>query len=212
MNADQAIGSLKDCARILIILPGLGAGGTEHVVSGLANHWNSLGHKVTLVTFESPGAKLYYKLDAGINVRRLGLPPRRSSKLRAALDLLRRSRSLRGVIREVAPDVAISFLTRTNVLALLATRGLKVPVVVSERNNPELQPFGLMWKFLRQFLYPRAFGLVTMTQGSLEYFPQKMRPRGWVVANSVDLPGNWQKKRGQNILAAVGRLISSKGI
>ena len=69
MNNNQSGDSLKDYARILIVLPGLGAGGTEHVVSGLANHWNKLGHHVTLITFESPEAKLYYKLDTGINIK-----------------------------------------------------------------------------------------------------------------------------------------------
>ena len=211
MNNNQSGDSLKDYARILIVLPGLGAGGTEHVVSGLANHWNKLGHHVTLITFESPEAKLYYKLDTGINIKRLGLPPRRFSKLRAAYAVLQRLCLLRSAIKEVAPDVTISFLTRTNVLTLLATRGLKIPVVVSERNNPDLQPFGIAWKWLRKRLYPRAFGLVTMTRGSLDYFPQKMRARGWVIANSVDLPVGWRRKRGHSTLTAVGRLTHQKG-
>jgi glycosyltransferase involved in cell wall biosynthesis len=201
----------RTMSNILIVLPGLGAGGTEHVVSGLANHWNSIGHHVTLVTLESPEAQPYYELHGKISVRRLGLPPYRYTKLRAGTAVLRRLFLFRKVMKDVNPDVIISFLTRTNVLTLLAVSGLNISVVVSERNNPELQPFGPIWIGLRKILYPRAFGLVTMTRGSLEYFPKRMRRRGWVIANVVDLPSGWQRKRGHYTLAAVGRLTHQKG-
>lgn len=198
-------------AGVLIVLPALGAGGTEHVVTDLANHWSCLGHHVTLVTLETLDAKPYYKLDSRVDIVRLEVPPIRASKLGAAYLVLKRLRALRAAIKRVAPSVIISFLTRTNVITLLATRGLDIPVVVSERNNPDLQPFGSAWKWLRAQLYPKAFGLVTMTRGSLEYFPKKMRSRGWVIANAIELPANWQRKRGGNQLVAVGRLTDQKG-
>ncbi|RVM23317.1 glycosyltransferase family 4 protein, partial [Sinorhizobium meliloti] len=39
-------------ARVTIVLPGLGAGGTEHVVNLVANHWVRRGCTVTLITLE----------------------------------------------------------------------------------------------------------------------------------------------------------------
>ncbi|WP_331376183.1 glycosyltransferase family 4 protein [Sinorhizobium chiapasense] len=198
-------------ARIVIVVPALGAGGTEHVVSLIANHWARAGHRVTLITLEAPGVRPYYDLDPDIAIVQLGVPPRRSSKLRSGLLVLRRLQRLRKAIRRSEPDLVLSFLTRMNVLTLLAAIGLTVPVVVSERNNPALQPFGPLWKWLQSLLYPRAFGLVTMTKGALDHFPANVRRRGWVIANAVDLPVGWQKKRGNNILAAVGRLTHQKG-
>ena len=53
-------------ARITIIVPALGAGGTEHVVNLVANHWNSIGCMVTLITLERPDAQPYYDFDPGI--------------------------------------------------------------------------------------------------------------------------------------------------
>lgn len=198
-------------ARVTIVLPGLGAGGTEHVVNLVANHWVRRGCTVTLITLEPPDAKPYYALDPKISIERLGLPPQRAAKLMAGVLVLKRIHRLRSAIRRSQPDFVLSFLTRTNVLTLLATTGLAVPVIVSERNNPALQPFGPIWKWAQRRLYPRAFGLVTMTKGALDYFPEKMRGRGWVIANAVDLPGEWQKRRGNNILTAVGRLTRQKG-
>lgn len=187
------------------------AGGTEHVVNLVANHWVRRGCTVTLITLEPPDAKPYYALDPKISIERLGLPPQRAAKLMAGVLVLKRIHRLRSAIRRSQPDFVLSFLTRTNVLTLLATTGLAVPVIVSERNNPALQPFGPIWKWAQRRLYPRAFGLVTMTKGALDYFPEKMRGRGWVIANAVDLPREWQKRRGNNILTAVGRLTRQKG-
>ena len=198
-------------ARMVIVVPALGAGGTEHVVNLVANHWIDLGCAVTLVTLEPPDAKPYYPFDPRIAIVRLGVPPRRASKLRSAALVLQRLYRLRSAIRRARPDFVLSFLTRTNVLTLLAMSGLTIPVIVSERNNPALQPFGPAWKWLQRRLYPRAFGLVTMTQGGLDYFAPEMRRRGWVIANAVDLPDGWQKRRGNNILTAVGRLTHQKG-
>ncbi|MCZ4093939.1 glycosyltransferase family 4 protein [Sinorhizobium psoraleae] len=198
-------------ARITIVVPGLGAGGTEHVVNVVSNHWNGLGCTVTLITLEPPNAQPYYDFDPKIAVVRLGVPPRRASKMRSGSLVFRRFQRLRTAIRDSRPDLVLSFLTRTNVLTLLATIGLAVPVIVSERNNPSLQPLGPFWRWLQRGLYPRAFGMVTMTQGALDQFPARIRRNGWVIANPVDLPDGWQKRRGKNILAAVGRLTRQRG-
>ncbi|MCV9999540.1 glycosyltransferase family 4 protein [Pararhizobium sp. YC-54] len=197
--------------RITIIIPGLSAGGTEHVVNLIANHWRASGHTVTIITFETPESISYYPLHPDVTVVRLGVPPRRTSKLGSAAAVGLRILRLRSAIQLSKPDFILSFLTRTNVMVLAATFSMPVPVVVSERNNPAVQPFGRIWKWLQSHLYPRAFGLVTMTQGALDYFPAAMRRRGWVIANAVDLPGDWVDRRKNNTLTAVGRLTHQKG-
>lgn len=197
--------------RVTIVVPGLSAGGTEHVVNLVANHWKALGHTVTIITFEVPDAISYYPLHPAISIVRLGVPPGRMSKLGSAAAVGLRILRLRSALRRSRPDFVLSFLTRTNVMTLLACLGIPAPVVVSERNNPAVQPFGKIWKWLQSRLYPRAFGLVTMTQGALDYFPPAMRRRGWVIANAVDLPPDWVNRRKNNTLTAVGRLTHQKG-
>lgn len=197
--------------RITIVVPGLSAGGTEHVVNLVANHWNACRHSITIITFESPDSVPYYPFASEIAIVRLGVPPGRTSKLRSAGAIGLRVLRLRAALLRSNPDFVLSFLTRTNVMTLLAAFGMAFPIVVSERNNPAVQPFGKLWKWLQTRLYPRAFGLVTMTQGALDYFPVEARRRGWVIANAVDLPLNWDNRRGTNLLAAVGRLTHQKG-
>jgi glycosyltransferase involved in cell wall biosynthesis len=50
-----------------------------------------------------------------------------------------------------------------------------------------------------------------MTNGAPHYFDPKMRKRSWVIPNPVDLPATIERKRGGNILTAVGRLVPQKG-
>lgn len=197
--------------RITIVVPGLSAGGTEHVVNLIANHWKACGHSITIITFESPDSVPYYPFAREIEIVRLGVPPVKTSKLRSAGAIGLRVLRLRAALLRSNPDFVLSFLTRTNVMTLVAGFGMAFPIVVSERNNPAVQPFGKLWKWLQIRLYPRAFGLVTMTQGALDYFPLEARRRGWVIANAVDLPSSWSNCRGTNLLAAVGRLTHQKG-
>ncbi|SDA92774.1 glycosyltransferase family 4 protein [Sinorhizobium sp. NFACC03] len=197
--------------RATIVVPGLGPGGTEHVVNLVSNHWASKGFEVTILTFEEPTSVAYYAFDPRIEIWRIGGAERPRGKLHSALLAWRRMRRLATALRRSRPTFVLSFLTRTNVLTLLAGNRLKVPIIVSERNNPQLQPFGRGWKWLRERLYPRAFGLVTMTRGALEMFPPTMRKRGWVVPNAFDLPEGWHNRRQENILTAVGRLTYQKG-
>lgn len=197
--------------RIVIALPGLGAGGTEHVVNILANHWAGLGYDVTIVTLEPPTAAPYYTFDPKVKIVNLDIPPQRVSAPYAAWLTIGRVIALRRMLKNAKPDVIFSFQMRTNVIALIAIMGSRTPVIVSERNNPALQPYAVIWNRLRSVLYPRAFGLVTMTQGAMNHFPPFMRQRSWVIPNPVDLPNGRRQVGNGKRLAAVGRLVPQKG-
>src|SRR5690606_16958158 len=74
--------------------------------------------------------------------------------------------ALRRLVRELQPDRVLSFLTNVNVTALLATRGLRVPLVVSERTDPLHGARDLEWslRLLRRLTYPWARRVVVQTQ------------------------------------------------
>ena len=197
--------------RIVIVLPALGVGGSERVVSLIANSWAARSWKVAIITFERADTPPYYEIDPRVELVRLDIPNERAGQLRGAWRAVNRVQRLRRQLVRLAPDIVITFLTRTNILSLLAARGTGIPVVVSERNNPELQSFGPVWTWMRKQLYPRAFGLVTMTKGAMSLFPPEQRARSWVIPNEANLPANLQSRRGQRVLAAVGRLVPQKG-
>jgi glycosyltransferase involved in cell wall biosynthesis len=198
--------------RISVVLSALGAGGAERVVSILANKWAARGYRVTILTMEEESATPYYRFDDRISIRRLGLPAEGSmTSLVAVANVLRRVARLRSELAKGEPDVILSFLTRPNILTLLATRGRNIPVIISERNNPQQQIAPPVWASLRRWLYPKAYCLVTITRGALDTFPASVRHRGWVIPNPVELPEGCCARRGTKVLTAVGRLVPQKG-
>lgn len=198
--------------HVAFVLAGLRAGGSEHIVSLLCNHFSRSGWTVSLFAFEEPGTLPYYPHDPAVHVSQLGFPPGRQPFLRSASATFQRIAALRGALRDARPDLVVSFLTRTNVISVLAARPLGIPVIVSERNNPALQRPGLIWSMLRRYAYARAYGLVTMTQGAMNQFPQSMRRRQWVIPNPTYAPVEMDAARvpARNIVA-VGRLVPQKG-
>jgi glycosyltransferase involved in cell wall biosynthesis len=83
-------------------------------------------------------------------------------------ELRRRSRSLRRTLRLIAPEAVLSFLTQTNILTLIAARGLPTRVVISERNDPNRQHHNLRVVLLRNLLYPRSDVVTANSAGAVE--------------------------------------------
>jgi len=172
--------------KATLVISALTAGGAERIIISLANHWVEKGGEVTLVTFDA--APPYYPVDARVDLRQLNLPSVSRPFHRAVGSTIRRVLALRRVIRDGQPDIVISFLGKINVLTILATRGMSMPVVVSERNNPDRQVFRRAWRWLRKRLYGMAECVVTPSQGVLNWFPDEIRAGGRVIPNPVDLP------------------------
>ena len=68
----------------MIVVPALGAGGSERVVSLIANSWAERGWQVAIITFESPETPAYYEIDPRVELVRLGIPNERMGQLRGA--------------------------------------------------------------------------------------------------------------------------------
>lgn len=196
--------------RIALVISSLGAGGAERVIIGLANHWAARGWAVTLMTFEPPGTRPYYPVDPRVTLRQLDLVAS-TRRLRAIRQSLRRIFVLRKAIRAIGPDVVISFLAKINITTVLATRGLDLGVIVSERNNPDRQAVSPIWRWLRHRLYGIADRLVTPSQGVMMSLPASVRARGRVIPNPVDLPEPRTRGAGGHTLVAAGRLENQKG-
>jgi glycosyltransferase involved in cell wall biosynthesis len=196
--------------RIALVISSLGAGGAERVMITLANYWAARGRAVTLLTFAPPGTRPYYALDARVTLRELDVVASRR-RLRSLHQSLRRIFVLRRAIRAIEPDVVISFLAKINIITVLATRGLDVGLVVSERNNPLRQVVNPVWRWLRLRLYAVADRLVTPSGGVLTSLPAAVRARGRVIPNPVDLPKPSPRPTDGRTLVAVGRLDEQKG-
>lgn len=199
--------------KIALFTNSLRAGGAERVVSRLASHWAQKGHEVTVITLESVEADFYPLHD---DVRRVvieNIP--RGGKLAAPLRLVRRAQSLRKTITALQPDIVISFMVTMNIIAVLACIGTKIPVIISERNNPRLQKIGMLPSLVRAMLYPLADRLVCVSKGIEQYFFWIPSAKKTVIYNPVVKP----EEEGDLVsplydgafILNVGRLEENKG-
>lgn len=149
--------------RIALVIYSLGRGGAQRVLTELANHWTNAGHEVVLITF-APDPSSVYVLDR--RVRRIFLPAGgvSSGPLQAAFRNIAALRMLRKTFRAQSPDVILSFMTRANVLTLLAAWGLRPRKVISERVDPRAAAIPRTWRLLRRLSYALAELIVVQTE------------------------------------------------
>jgi glycosyltransferase involved in cell wall biosynthesis len=160
--------------NVLFFVSSLHAGGAERVATTLSSAWARRGDTVTLVpTFTGKG-HCFYRLNAAVQVvwlaDRLGWLGCRLFPGVMKLFAIRR------LIRETRPVVIVSFLTNVNVVVLLATRGMGVPIIVCERTNPAVSTnVGKLLKWLRTLTY-RWADIVCLQSGDTVPAFKKMVP------------------------------------
>lgn len=201
--------------RLTLVIASLTRGGAERVMSILAGAWVSQGKEVTLLTFDH-GEEPAYPLDPAVKRQSLGLLGYSNNFLQGIWRNFGRVLMLRRAIRASRPDIVLSFLDTTNVLTLLATRGLSVPVIISERTDPALYDIGTIWDLLRQFAYPLADVLVCPTEASLKRFRAIVEVSGFAIPNPVAITpaprvAPQKEPSANRVLIAMGRLVPQKG-
>jgi glycosyltransferase involved in cell wall biosynthesis len=198
--------------RIAFVIPSLGAGGAERVATLLANEWRAGGHDVTLVTFDTPGTEPFFALDPGISLRELSASATRGLSAKLGTNVARVSR-LRAVLRELRPDVVVAFMTEANVIALWAALGLGVPVVISERNQPDRPGLGRAHRLARRLTYPLASAMVVQTDAIASWGKARFRIPVHVIPNPVRLGEGTARREDGDVqwLTSLGRLVPQKG-
>lgn len=203
--------------RIVFVIPKLSAGGAERVVSVMARHWHDAGNEITILTYDDGKTPPFYDLPKGVRHRPLDLAGVPRNVLDAVEINLRRLATLRRAVKEASPDVVIAFLSETNVQTLLATRGLGIPVIVSERSNPAYGAVGRIWRLLQRRAYTQAAALAVQTKKVTEHFLWMPQEKIFILPNPVfEIKGKYSDElsidfSGKSLILTVGRLIPSKG-
>jgi len=148
--------------KILFVIPALGAGGAERVLVQILNNLEKETWESVLVTFSRT---VYYKDEIPQETRLIYIDKRRS------LDFFKLIFSLAKVINAERPSLVNSHLTYSNHLILLARlfSNYNFPVLLTEHNYMSLnlrnERYYLLKKLLIKALYPRATGIIVVSQG-----------------------------------------------
>lgn len=190
--------------KILFYVNTLSHGGAERVLCNLANQFNN-NEEVVMVT--SYSVENGYELSSGIKQYFLENENLPSGVLKRNIT---RTVSLRKIIKSEKPDAVISFLPEPNFRAIAAAAGLKIPVIISVRNDPNLEYKLVVYRTVQKFLYPMASGIVFQTADAQKWFPEKIQKKSRVIMNQVDHKFFDIQKNEEKYYCALGRLVKQK--
>ncbi|SMX47254.1 glycosyltransferase family 4 protein [Actibacterium lipolyticum] len=194
--------------RTVFIQIGLGAGGAEKIIAMLARHRAELGDEVHVIAMNCPADGPYFKYPDNVTLHVMD----KETPKRVRFLQLRRLLFIRRTLKELQPDVVISFLTKINVLTLLGNFWRKFPIIASERNNPKAQKNNGLWRHLNNLTSVTADLVVMLTHKALGELPDSVRRKAIVINNPCgEFPGISFQPKGLKRVVSAGRLDHQKG-
>ncbi|WP_117882561.1 glycosyltransferase family 4 protein [Aureibaculum luteum] len=193
--------------KIVLVTPLLDLGGGQRYITALANYWSSQGHFVNIIVLRK--GKSFYTINSEVVVTELNLIGERGIK--KVISALKTSIKLRKKIQSIKPDFVLSILSSTNVLTILATRFLKIRVIVEDVMSP-LRSRSKVENRCRNFFYKKATGVIALTDFAKGIIQHETGCKNIItIPNPVfDLKTDETIKK-EKIVLNVGRLNCAKG-
>jgi GalNAc-alpha-(1->4)-GalNAc-alpha-(1->3)-diNAcBac-PP-undecaprenol alpha-1,4-N-acetyl-D-galactosaminyltransferase len=197
---------LNSRIKICFIIPSLQAGGMERVMAELANYFVKKEEIELHLVLYGIKRDVFYAIPKDIHVHKPSFTFNDSIRV---VSTVRTLFFLRSIIKKIKPDSILSFGEYWNSFVLLSLYGLKFPVFVSDRSQPD-RSLGKLQDRLRSFLYPRAKGVIAQTKIAKEVYQRLYRHTNiCVIGNPIRNIQHTTAER-ENIVLMVGRLIKSK--
>ncbi len=186
--------------KLTFVTSTLHAGGSERVMSLLANTFAQKGYEVEIVCINKH--LVFYPIDEKVKVWF-------AEDEVKSLSILKKMMWLRKHINSEKPDVVIAFMLEVYCVTLASLIGVSVPVISSERIDPHF--FGRAKGLLRWLLLRRTTHLVVQTVRIKDFYSAKLQSRTTIIPNPVtdkvfSLTPTLKQKR----IIAVGRLAYQK--
>lgn len=196
--------------KLLFAIPSMAAGGAQRVLANLAHALFDSGDEVIIVTFDGTNAD-FFELPAQVKRIRLGANATTKSIFGALLNNGRQIKQMARVLRQERPDVCVSFLSRMNVISVLACkRAGGTPCVITEHAAANLETHPV-WRTLIRFSYSCAQKLVSVSQGvdkDFSWLPDRQRA---VIENLIETNSNLAEFRPEaRHFLTMGRLSAEK--
>ncbi len=195
--------------HIAMLIGALTKGGAERVLVNLADYFVEKGYQVTMVTQYQKDNE--YPLNEKVKRVISDISPEETTGNRL-INFKRRFCKLRNIWKAERPDVILSFIGKNNMMAILTSRFLKIPVAVSVRAEPGEEYYNSWMRFMAKHLFAWADGVVLQTRRCFDFFPEKVRRRAVILKNPVSAAFFRERYIGERdkIIVAVGRVDENK--
>ncbi len=84
---------------------------------------------------------------------------------------------MRKIIKEIQPDVIIPFVGTVLYVSWLAITGMKIPFVLTIRNNPWTMPEKRLLRNFRDYLAKKSCAILVQNEEQSEYFSADLRKK-----------------------------------
>ena len=196
--------------KIAFVLGGLNYGGAERVASKMIRYWNDEARPLSVISRRGPEHD-FFKIPENIERYNLGGEGASANKIVALFKNIPHILKLRKAIKQSEADVVISFLTKTNIQTILASIGLRVRIVISERNDTTRQHYPWPWPYLRKKVYRFADVVTANSQVAIDGMKSYVsKKKLHLVRNPLQFPEYFAKPDCSTILLNVGRLVPQK--
>jgi GalNAc-alpha-(1->4)-GalNAc-alpha-(1->3)-diNAcBac-PP-undecaprenol alpha-1,4-N-acetyl-D-galactosaminyltransferase len=174
--------------KICIISPSLKLGGIERALTTLAIEFQVLGNEVHFITCLKDN--YFYQLPSVIKIYEPNFK-RTASKLNKLMFYPRLLSYIRNTVKKINPDRVLVFGDWFSPVTLLALKGTKYPVYISDRTIPNYK-FGFLISQLKKKLYPTSAGFIAQTTRSNDFkikqFNNRLRIK--IIPNALPEFGN----------------------
>lgn len=192
--------------KCLFVSAGMLYGGAERVTSILVNEWAKNGCETKILVTRTEGISKY-PLSQNVEIVSCY-----ESIKKAKVGQLTIIKTIRTICREWEPDVVISFFNDLCALTSIAILGLHIPLIYSERNDPNRTNQRAIDRLYRKIVENRANKIVFQTKGAQECYPLQVQKKSVVILNPLDTTAfpthdfSHEKKE----IVSVGRLEPQK--
>lgn len=186
--------------KIVFVIPNMTGGGTERVISLLANEYVNRGIEVAIMMFA--GKESAYPLDPRVELFSVSEQSHGNPVIQ-----LKRLWYMKRYFRKNKGCCIFSFSVMGTIFSAATIWGCHCSMFVSERNDPRKGRQGL----LRDLAYSRAVKIAVQTKECASYFPEFLQKKIVIISNPVDtsLPKPIMGER-QKTVVFVGRLHKQK--
>ena len=184
---------------ILFVTATLTSGGSERVMSLLANQLAERGHRVEIVNLNKH--IIFYPIHKDVHLSFV--------EEEVGGSIFRKIGWLRKYVKTKKPDVVIPFMEAVYCVTLLALIGVKVPVISSERIDPRHSP--RLRNILRKIFLPLTTHLVVQTKDIKAFYPKFIQKKTTIIYNPVsETVFQLQEEPKENMIISVGKLDGQK--
>jgi GalNAc-alpha-(1->4)-GalNAc-alpha-(1->3)-diNAcBac-PP-undecaprenol alpha-1,4-N-acetyl-D-galactosaminyltransferase len=150
--------------------------------------------------------KVHYELDSNVIIH---YPDYNLKDVSKAVVFFKAFHFLRKSLKQIGPNILISFGGKYNSFVLLAAKGLNINSFISNRSMPGIK-YGFIQNIANPYLYRLAKGIISQTEMAKDYISKSTNHKNIVVIpnpifkQSIDLTAR------ENTILNVGRFVKSK--